>query len=767
MNNLKNSTTVLEEDRRKVLKDVLKERYSGAVLTDYFIDSEIEYIMNSANNGLVMKAEPQEGLTDANKLNAEMQGFEVDIRTMFARLNLANESIITQRRNTESIINEINNSIAESNRKITEVGDEIRNIGSQSILFDDFTDYRNKEFDDKYYTERDGSPVAEGYHLQVHSIDDTLRLPLTNSENTLVNFAGLKMADISLGTQVGGGLIRHRNPANSLDKAIDTSLETYWSETILTDEPFTVNLGKENYDLKFGASVELIISYRRATEINEITMMPFVDFPIEVRAILIYDNDRMENPYELVSPTAVHKSVEDKEVISYQFQRVIAKKVKILLNQQHYIKRDLAINVHDKTLVDAWTYSQGITQAPPEYLFRPLYYDLSLRNPYWATVQEYLKTRDIEEELASYADYSATNMLSISKFEYQYGLYNLAINFNDYAEKGIYVTKPLTNLNIQKIELEAKEGHALMENLKANVTNIEYYVTEKEEPTAEDWLPILPKNIKEIKSELLDIKFTGTEYEGETRFFIDKIHDVRRNGVRLEANIDYSVVGRRIILHNYLSGYIYTVDYIPTPSAYYIDFLDKMKRRVFNPSYNRTEEYVDGQKMTERIGLPSDTNVVKLKRSPFWDRGRVALMEQNSLFDMATKALAISDWNPTHLNSDYLPMEVQIVLPTGETISQPLDESDIITPLLINKTDYHDLERNLLEPFDGTNYQYRIERDELRFNTSLPKGTRLIVNYVYLTGPIRMKMIMRRNIVDETGMTPLLHEYTIGLQSLI
>lgn len=764
---MKNTQVSLSDTRKSILREIIQGRYPNSVLNDYFLDSEVEYYEGKVKDHLTMEAFPQSEMTNANSLNQEMETLEIDLHTVFSRLNQTSGSIKTQRRNTESIINEINNSIVESNKKISELGNEVRNIGSQSILFDDFTDYRNKEQDNKYFTDRDGKQLAEAYQLSIHSVDDTLRLPVLNTENTLINFTGLKMADLSLGKQVGGGLIRHRNPVNNLDKAIDTSMETYWSETILTDEPFKVNLGKENYDLRFGASVELIITYQRATEVNEISLVPFVDFPIEVRAILIYDNDRMEDPYELVSPTAIHKSIEDKEVISYQFQKIIAKKIKIMLNQQHYVRKDVAVNIHDKTLVDAWLFNQGILQTPAPYLFKPVYYDMNMKNPYWRYAQDFLKDKDLFKLADSYKNYDIKNTISTTKFEYQYGLYNLAVNFNEYAEKGVYVTKPLTNLNIQKIELETNERHSLLENINNNVTGIEYYVTEKEEPTAEDWLPILPKNVKTIESELLHISFLKGQYEAETRFYIDKVIDVRRNGVRLDSQVDYSIIGKRVILNNYLSGYIYTVDYVPSGSAYYIDFLDNMKRRVFNPEYNRTEEYVDGQKKTERIGLTEATNLVKLQHSPFWDRGRIALMEQDALYNMTTSALKISNWNPTYLNNEYLPIEIQLVMPTGETISQPLDESDNIAPLLVNKTDYHDLNRNLLEPFDGTNYQYRIERDEIRFNTVLPKGTRLIVSYVFLTGPIRVKIIMRRNIIDEVGMTPVLHDYSIALQSLI
>lgn len=761
MNKLTHSTTSLGGARRKVLADIILDRYKDSFVSDYFVDAEIDYIVGSMENELVMKAHPQGELTDADSMNEEMMGFQADISTLFARLNYTGQQINTQRKITESSLNEITNAIGAANRKITEVGEERRKSESKSILFDDFTDYRNRELDKKFNTDSLNNQLAEGYELRVNSVDDTLRLPLLNTENTLLNFAGVKMADLKIGKQVGGGLISHRNPQTSLDKAIDTSLETYWSESILVDEPFRVNLGNEYYDKRFGATVELVVSFRRATDVNEITMMPFVDFPMEVVSILVYDNDNFQNPYELVSPTAIHKSIEDKEVISYQFQRVIAKKIVILLNQQHYVKRDMIVNVNDKSIVDAWLYNQGILNKPEDYIFKPVYHDLALENPQWQHVQKYLKSRNVMQEIESYQDYDKDNTIMMSKFEYQYGLYNLAVNFNEYSEVGVYVTKPLTNLNVQKIQLETVEEHALMENISTNVTSIEYSVTEKDDPGVNDWYPILPKNVKVIRGEFMNVVFTN-QYEARLRFDVKKIIDVRGNGVKLFAKIDYKIVGRNVVIMNYNPSLIYTVDYEPMASAYIIDFLERVTKRTFDPVKNRYNEIITAQKVTDKIDMQSSSNIVSLSKTPFWDRSIINRIEETSKDDMKSR-----NWNPTYIDNIYIPIEVQIILPSGESIMQQVDKFEAGNVFLTNKTDYHDLNRSLLEPFDGSNYQYRIERNEIKFNTTLPKGTRVLANYSFLTGPIRLKVLMRRNIIDEVGLTPVLHEYKIALQSLI
>lgn len=762
MNKLNTSVTVLEQDRRKVLSEILVDRYRDSIATDFFIDSEVDYIMGTMDGDLVMKAHPQGELTNADSLNEEMQGFEADIRTVFARMNYANQSINTQRKITESSLNEITNAINEANRKIVEVGEERRKSESKSILYDDFTDYRNRENDKKFNTDSLGNRLAEAFELRIHSVDDTLRLPMFNSENTLTNFAGMRTAELSIGKQVGSGLIRYRNPQTSIDKAIDTSMETYWSESILVDEPFRVNLGHEYYDTKFGATAELIISYYKATEVNEITLMPFVDFPMEVVSILIYDNDNFENPYELVSPTAIHRNIEDKEVISYQFQRVIAKKIVLLINQKHYVKRDMVVNVNDKSIVDAWLYAQGITEVPPDYIFKPLYHDLRKENPQWENVQKFLENRDVLTELSSYEDYDKDNNIMVSKFEYQYGLYNLAANFNEYSDVGIYVTKPLTNLNVQKIQLETVEDHPKMENISTNVTSIEYYVTEKDEPTASDWYSILPTNINTIRGEYMNVDFKDGDYQATLRFSVDKIIDVRGNGIRLIPKIEYKIVGRRVIIMNYNPSLIYTVDYKPLHTAYTVDFLDRVTTRVFDPKKNRYDETVTSQKTTNQIDLRTASNVVDLEKTPFWDRSIINRIEETSGNEEKSRT-----WNPTYIDNIYIPIEIQIILPTGESIMQQTDKFEKGSVFLTNKTDYHNLNHSLLEPFNGSNYQYRVERNQIKFNTTLPKGTRVLANYSFLTGPIRLKIIMRRSIIDEVGLTPVLHEYKIGLQSLV
>lgn len=764
---MKNRYESLSESRGLVLREIIKERYENSALNNNFIKSETDYYENSVEDFLVTKANPQEDMTDADKINGETEGIEIDIRTLFRKMNATSESIKNQQRIMESMINEVDVSINNANRKIVEAGNDIRNIGARSTLFDDFTDYRYQEKDEQMYLDKEGEILPAGRRLEVNTDDDTLRLPIIYSENTLVNFSGVKAARLSLEDQSGASLIKHKNPETGVEKAIDTSLETFWSESIFVDEPFKINFGTENYSKGFGAFVKLCIKYDIATEINEIMLMPYASYPIEVRAIIVYDNDNRENPYELASPTAINKNIEGKDTISYRFQKLIAKEVCIIINQQHYVKRELYVNVNDKTLVDAWLERQGAVKTPEEYQHKPLYKDMSIRNPYWEQVQKYLRRKDIDMELSGYSDYDSENNIQVVKYEYQYGLYNISINNNEYLDHGVYITSPLTNLNVQKVEIDTVEDHSMIENIESEMTCIEYYATEKDNPSYEDWLSILPRNTKRISGELLELKERDGVYLGVTRFAPKNIISVMEDGIPLQHREDFEVIGRDVMISNQRTGSLYTIDYIPTESAYSIDFVERMKRRQFNTEHNRMEEYIDGQKHNERISIDLSSNIVSLKYCPFWDRGRISLMEQDILFNLKNDVLQIGNWNATYLNNEYIPMEIQVILPTGETISQQTDESDIEGAKVINKTDYHDLNKNLLSPFDGNNYEYRVERNEVVFNTELPKGTRIVVSYYYLTGPIRIKIVMRRNNIDEKGLTPVLHEYTVGLHSLI
>lgn len=754
MNITKQSTASVDETRRNMIYKLLEERYKYKEVPKYYIEQEVESYLQTLDEGnALLTTRLQTDLTSAEDINLEMLESEIDIHTIYGQLEHVEDQMNQHQTLNNSIINDVQARVYKADERMAEISWQLREEAVHIAYYDSFLDLGNTELDDKFYTDRDGVQVGPGLYSVLDTNHNVLKLPMVYTENQLINFAGVKLAEVKINKQLGGGMVRRRNPEHSPEMMIDESMNTYWNEIISMDEPLRVNMGADYYNKNFGALCEMEIVFDYVSNLNEITFTPFTEFPLEVVAILTYTTDNPdEQPYELISPTNIKKGQESADVMSFQFQNIVAKRMKIILNQQHYVKRDVLIDVDDKTLTDAWLDVQSKPKITPETIFKPVYEDQFEMNPQWEYMKRYLSGKDIAEEIQKYEDADATNKMQVSKYEYQYGLYNLAIHKNNYYHTGINVTRPLAHANVRYVSLEAKEEHPLLEEIAIPVTGVEYYITDTENPTAEDWIPILPKNIKRIGSERLFVKFEKEQYQAMTLFSSKHTYAVRKNGGDLLPIKEYTVSGRNVVIENYDPTAIYTIDYEPDASAYEVDFLKKYTKTELIPNEHKIIQFVDPRKSIEEFKEFQNGNVVQLKYHPFIDKDKLNVQP--------------IDWNPSMLSSKYVPIIVRVTLPNGKLVQQRVDKWDKTDMVLVNRTDYFDPNKSLLEPFNGRNYQYRIENDMIKFNTSLPAGTKVTVEYPYLTGPIRLKTILRRNLQDAEGLTPLLHEYKIGLQTL-
>lgn len=742
---IQQSTTSLDTTRRSILLQIITDRYKGERVSQDFIDQQIDYFLQKLNQGLpALTPRPQSGMTDARKVDDELSEYEIDILSAYAQLEHVEAQIKQHQRLNESVLNDVRLKIRKADEKLEVYRHQMMDQSAHKVFFETFLDYNNVERNEKFYTERDGTLVTADKRLKIDVNRNALKLPVIQTENALVNFSGVKLANIEIKKQLGQGYITNQNPEHSVDKAIDTSYETFWNESILADEPLAVNLGLEYYGLDFGATCELEITFDFITRINEITLTPFTEYPLEVVAIHTYSSDDADEEFDLVSPQSYLKNQESTDVMSFQFQDIVCKKIVVILNQKHYVKRDMLIELGNKNLTDAWLRSQKQIELSADTIFKPVYIDQFMKTPNFFQLNKFLSKHEIEKEIDKFEESYVPVKRQVCKYEYQYGLYNLAINRNDYHFSGVYVTSPLATGNIHTATLEVKEEHRVLPEISIPVTSIEYYLTDSDSPTVEDWLPILPKNVKTIYSEYLPFRFDFEdmkEYIAYTRFFAKEVLAVRRNGHKLIPHQDYELSGKLVTMYDYDPSAVYTIDYNPQPSAYQIDFLKR---------YTDGQGNTLGRTIVEQFDQLNKGSLT-LKWTPFVDKER--LNEQSI------------EWNPTYLANKYLPIKVRLVLPTGQQVEQPID-SDEQGTMITNRTDYFNPNMSLLEPFTGENYQYRVVENEIHFNTELPEGTHVIVEYSYLTGPIRMKTIMRRNLHSAEGLTPFLHEYKAVFQSL-
>lgn len=751
----------LFETQKQALRDILDEkRKAGDITTDEEYELQYNSLLQKIQSGEpVMQVREQVEETDAESFNETYEELQIDIMTAFSQINQLDQTISKHQQLNQGIIN---------NLKLTvkKIGDELRRyerladfLSSEEIVMESFRDSNSLEGDELLYTERDGTQVTTATRAKLNIDREAITLPTIYSHNKLIGNSGIRLGTIHITKQLGGGLIRLQNPENKIDKAIDTSSETFWSETILVDSPIRVEMGKEFYDINRGAMCELLISFDTLSQINQITFTPFTEFPMQVVAIQYYQGDDVnEAPREIVSPAREAEGYGPKfgsEPIVYQFNDIQAKRMRIILNQIHYTKTDFVADNKATEQLMLWFSAKTeiipakvVEQTKWYYNFRPLYANKAEHKQgyhYFSHALSGIST-ELDDIVGAQEVQRGT---AISKYAYSYGLYNLGIIQNGYHNTGVYVSKPMdVQGNVKSLSLETDEEHPFVAYNIAPFTDIEYYITNMENPTSDEWYPILPENKSRIESELLYPKFKDGKYRARLRFAPDTadIVYIRKDGVPLlEAWGDFVVDGQDIIIHNYDPSSYYNCSYRPTKDAYKVDFVEK----------HTVNGVVVPNRSVEEFHGTNQNGEVQLRYYPFIDKAK---LNQQA-----------SGWNPSYLSNDFLPVKVKIILPTGFHIDQPFSSQEQDTIVVENKTNYFSPETSTLDSYnpDVFNYQYIISGNKILFNTRLPEDARIIVEYQYIVGQVRFKAILRRTINYFYGLTPILNEYTVKYQRLL
>jgi hypothetical protein len=756
MNHFNTKDMDLHETQKQVIESLLNERrLTGEIKSDTEYDIQYKYLLSLIEAGEPMtKVRLQEGQTNPEDFNESYQEIAIDIMTAFSQINLVDKSVNQHQQLNQSIVNNLKLNLNKVSDEVSQYERLVDYLTTEDITIETFRDSNTFDTENSLYTERDGAELAPDYHAKLDIDREAIKLPTILSQNAMIGPAGVRLARIKIGTQLGGGLIRLKNPENGIDKALDTSFETFWSESLLVDSPIKVQMESNFYGIKHGAACELIVNFDYLTQINEISLLPFTEFPMEVVAIQYYESDDAnEEAKEIISPTSKEalRSRTVSESTSFQFSDVLAKRLRIILNQIHFVKTDFLVNDREQKQLELW-FAANREVDPEEvtvkktYNFKPLYRNKAEANKLYTYFSKQLENMDtdLESVIGKQTDPSVS---AVSKYMYNYGLYNLGARRNEYQDKGIYVSKSLPiDSSIKSITLDTLEEHPVLQNSDLVFTDIEYYVTHAENPDVEDWFPIVPKNKQKIDAELLSPKFESGEYRASLRFMPEGTIKVRKNGVEVYEWLgDFTVSGNRITILNFDVSATYTAEYIPEKKAYIVDFIEK---------HTVGSSVQPNIKMEEFQGT-NQKGELNLSYFTFLDRAKLNAQPNG--------------WNPTYLSNDYLPVKVKLINATGFHIDQPFSVSEQDTITVNNMTNYFDEEKTQLQPFSDElkNYQYIVSGNKLVFNTIIPEDTRVIVEYPYLVGAIRLKAILRRNIQGMYGLTPVLNEYTTHYQRLL
>lgn len=352
----------------------------------------------------------------------------------------------------------------------------------------------------------------------------------------------------------------------------------------------------------------------------------------------------------------------------------------------------------------------------------------------------------------------------VSLYEYSLGIKNIKAEYTTYKEAEVFVTKPMHLMaNVMEVELEAMESHPVFDDLSGEAidrqTSVEYYLSYKQKPTPDDWVPILPKGEKEVRGERLFL----VSNRGKLRFPAKmETINVYENGLKVDRSKFTLLNNQEVNIQRPTAGSIYTVSYKP----------DEYKKNPWLLQLNDYKQYV--QRVTEVFEDGTDINkTISLKYTPFIDIERI-LKEEN--------------YNPN--TSAYKPIQVRLVDASIQGKNQsikkliePYRKELINEAYTYNKTLYLDKSWSDMQAYnlDKKDYyggfDYYQWKNKLKFTEHF-KVKRLAENQPYTHGnanvevsydalvtDFRLKIILRRNTATETTAAPRVKEYQLRFKT--
>lgn len=344
-----------------------------------------------------------------------------------------------------------------------------------------------------------------------------------------------------------------------------------------------------------------------------------------------------------------------------------------------------------------------------------------------------------------------------SLFEYMMGIKEIAVQYDNYQETQALVTQPMEVIgNVREIELSTKENHPVFD-LVGQVTSqrrtaIEYYISFTDNPSPVDWVPILPKEEKQVWCERLFL------VSGQAQLrFPAKMETlvVYKNGIILKPEHYLVIESRKLAIKQVDFSAIYTVDYLPDT-------------KIHDPWKIQLEDYKQKvQRQVETFPGTAYNKTLTLSHYPYVDYEKIHQTE---------------DYNPN--TSDYQP--IQVSLKNASLRGKNNTRLQSVFPYKVgqetftyNKTLYKDKSWSELQPYSldkeqtyqGFDYYHwknklvfteTFNASQLAVNRKETSGVADIeVAYDFLVSSFRLKAIFRRNSPTDVAVTPELLNYTL------
>ena len=649
---------------------------------------------------------------------------------------------------------------------------------------------------------------------EAENIGDMLQLGRIESTDQLKTNYGRKLANISVRNRIGLKAENDKYPIENaidgspysfwaesvlMDDVIQQDIKDLWSHDY-HDYP------------KTGALCEVEIELNSLSDVSELRFDPFASYPLEIVSIYGYENkNRSGKMYELISPNhknSYQRSQKSVDQMIFQFPSVSISLIRILVRQENYTKENFIIDNDKKRETELWealTNDEDIIKDYAEEGETIASFDrkneVSGWNVYLNKLQEwadYYKDKGLMEaakkamEVIKMGDYKNPLLLTLSaldkkgekrkvvderspmlekdwlpvnKVNYLYGAYDISVYGRTHHRSSIEVTKELpVSSNTKRLWLTTEERHHYISqgaeeldfetkepvSVSNKITDIEYYITDKRNPSTLDWTPILPGDQKFIEGELLfgnqELEICEELDKGNTinfsmrfKFVSKNTVTVRRNGIPMTGNMyilcsDNKQVG--IKKEYYSPTSIYTIDYKPDPKSFYVDLSED--RQVI------PQQYMDDQgRLGEHFNASDQHNTIELSHMPYLHREHLYHYNESS---------GKYEDDKTKLNSSNITYPLIVRVNNEEYLN--------VTDYKNNHLNPDDLEKNKGKTFAQIGKQLIFGQP-----TDGSPIENIVVDYHYITTSIRMKMIFRRNHSGYSSLTPALLSYKIKSES--
>ena len=357
--------------------------------------------------------------------------------------------------------------------------------------------------------------------------------------------------------------------------------------------------------------------------------------------------------------------------------------------------------------------------------------------------------------MPKWLDYSIEEMennnIIKTKYNYDLKLNNIEILSNTYDDVSIFVSKPhmITSV-IHNIKLDTNE-------YVPEGTSIEYYISLSNNPTLDEWIPILPNGSKEVVGEKL---FFNERHQAILRFK-GKISNlvVKKDGKQINfESSEQDIYGNNVVyLKNMSAQSIYTANYT-----------------IANNTVEINKEDLVLKKSTDVFDRLDDQNKVSLLHNAIWENeNNIVIMIDNEAgipgFTTNNEEL-MKFRNITLDGSDYLYPSGELKLrvdgisnfPRLKNCSNRKKESFLFTDCNMGLPDGCD---NLSLKSHYPYIEYFIDKNNIYFAPNpqiFEDGTKIYVTYEYIETPLRFKAILRNN-KNNNDITPVLNSYKISL----